>query len=83
MKIDMQDKENVKVVRFEGKLDTNTTPEAVSIVGGSGSARGSKRMPSQAAARRKGFLLGHFPAIQIGTRGCWTGRGLKTVRPTW
>jgi anti-anti-sigma factor len=28
MKIDMQDKENVKIVRFEGKLDTNTTPEA-------------------------------------------------------
>jgi anti-anti-sigma factor len=28
MKIDMHDKEDVKVVRFEGKLDTNTTPEA-------------------------------------------------------
>ncbi|MHC4079781.1 MAG: STAS domain-containing protein [Planctomycetota bacterium] len=28
MKIDLQDKENVKIVRFEGKLDTNTTPEA-------------------------------------------------------
>jgi anti-sigma B factor antagonist len=28
MKIDMEDKGDVKVVRFEGKLDTNTTPEA-------------------------------------------------------
>ena len=28
MKIDIQDNENVKIVRFEGKLDTNTTPEA-------------------------------------------------------
>lgn len=28
MKIDMHDKEDVKVVRFEGKLDTNTTPDA-------------------------------------------------------
>jgi anti-anti-sigma factor len=28
MKIDMHDEGDVKVVRFEGKLDTNTTPEA-------------------------------------------------------
>jgi anti-anti-sigma factor len=28
MKIEIHDKENVKIVRFEGKLDTNTTPEA-------------------------------------------------------
>jgi anti-anti-sigma factor len=28
MKIDMHDKGDVKVVRVEGKLDTNTTPEA-------------------------------------------------------
>jgi anti-anti-sigma factor len=28
MKIDVQDAGEIKVVRFEGKLDTNTTPEA-------------------------------------------------------
>ena len=28
MKIDIQDTSDVKVVRFEGKLDSNTTPEA-------------------------------------------------------
>ena len=33
MKIDMQDKEDVKVARFEGKLDTNTTPEAEAQLG--------------------------------------------------
>ncbi|MHC4211483.1 MAG: STAS domain-containing protein [Planctomycetota bacterium] len=32
MKIDTHDKEDVKVVRVEGKLDTNTTPEAESCL---------------------------------------------------
>ena len=33
MKIDMHDKEDVKVVKVEGKLDTNTTPEAEARLG--------------------------------------------------
>jgi anti-anti-sigma factor len=33
MKIDMHDREDVKVFCFEGKLDTNTTPEAETRLG--------------------------------------------------
>lgn len=48
-----------------------------------GAAAGYRIAPSQRAARRSGPGLGNPPPIQIGIRGCCTGRGRQMISLTW